>query len=129
MDRRTEPRELQAEKRIDAVRRHRTRPDADRSMGFIKGWFARTVAKPHRQLGKAATAWETTVPEALRPRTRLVSLSRGTLRVEVDSSAVLYELDALRRTGLERAMQAAGAGVRRIKLVIGAGEPHGPAGQ
>ncbi|MEM0914402.1 MAG: DciA family protein [Planctomycetota bacterium] len=124
-----DPRELLAEKRIDAVRRLRARPDADRSMRFLGGWFKKTIATPHRQLGKAAAVWEKTVPDALRPRTRLVGLVRGTLRVEVGSSAVLYELDALRRTGLERAMQASGTGVRRIKLVLGGAEADADGGR
>ncbi|MEM9252944.1 MAG: DUF721 domain-containing protein [Planctomycetota bacterium] len=123
----TTPRELLAEKRLEAVRRHRTRPDADGSLRFMGAWFRRSIAQPHRQLVRAAGVWESVVPEALRPRTRLVSLTRGTLRVEVDSSAVLYELDALRRTGLERAMQAAGVGVRRIKLAVGGSGASGGA--
>jgi hypothetical protein len=115
-----DPRDFLAERRVQAVRASRVYPDADRSMGFMKPWFQKQIARPHRQLGKAAAVWEATVPGALRPHTRLVSLSRGTLRVEVDSSAVLYELDALRRAGLERAMQAGQTGVRRVKLVVGA---------
>jgi len=125
---RQDPRELLAERRVKAVRDSRVYPDADRSMGFMKKWFQREVARPHKQLGKAAAVWESSVPEALRPHTRLVSLSRGTLRVEVDSSAVLYELDALRRTGLERAMQAGGTGVRKVKLVVGQAKLGGPEG-
>ncbi|MEM6332079.1 MAG: DciA family protein [Planctomycetota bacterium] len=114
-----DPHDTLAQRRLDGLRSRRNYPDADRSMGFVKKMFQRSIADPHRRLGRAAAAWEAAVPEALRPQTRLVSLQRGVLRVEVDSSATLYELDAVLRAGLERSMQAAKVGVRRVRLAVG----------
>jgi hypothetical protein len=57
----------------------------------------------------------------------LESLSRGVLRVGVDSSGHRYELDRLLRQGLEKQIITGhkGATLRRIKLHVAA-DPQSP---
>lgn len=112
----------------DAFNRHlhrlrtwRNRAEPDQSLGFLKAQFDREVARPHRQLGQLVTLWAELVPEPLVHHTRLEGLARGVLRVSVDSSPHLYELDQLLRAGLERQLirrQPAGTALRRIRLRV-----------
>lgn len=105
--------------RLERVRDLRTRRSPDLSLGFLAAQFKRTVARPYRQFRDACRAWEKEVPAALAERTRLEGLSRGVLRVGVNSSAHLYELDRLLRGGMEERILSACRGAtppRRIRL-------------
>lgn len=106
---------------FEDLRRHRTRPDPDLSLGFMKKQFEREIARPARQLAAMVELWNELVPETLREATRLESLSRGVLHVTVSSSVTLYELDALLRSGLERELvrRHRGPAFRRVKLRVG----------
>jgi hypothetical protein len=110
---------------LQRLRGWRTKADPDLSLGFLKGQFQREVARPFKQLGVLAELWQQLVPAELVAHTRLEGLSRGALRVVVDSSVRLYELDRLLRAGLERQLLAAAkhAVVRRVQLRIGPLEP------
>lgn len=103
---------------LDALRRHRVRPQRDESLAFIAEQFQREVARPFKQLGAVAAVWGELVPAELAQGARLESLQRGTLTVSVSSSAVLYELDRRLRDGLERELviRHKGAAFRRVKL-------------
>lgn len=100
------------------LRQYRVPKEQDLSLDFLKQQFQRDVAKPYKQLGAVAVIWQQLVPAELAAHTRLEGLSRGVLRVTVDSSAHLYELDRLLRAGLERDIirKHAGAALRKIKL-------------
>jgi hypothetical protein len=106
---------------VEELRRHRTRPDPDLSLGFLKKQFEREIAKPARHLAAVVELWNELVPEALRDATRLESLARGVLHVTVNSSVELYELDGLLRSGLERELirRHRGPAFRKIKLKVG----------
>ncbi|MEX0654511.1 MAG: DUF721 domain-containing protein [Phycisphaeraceae bacterium] len=106
--------------RLDRLRASRNRPDPDLSLGFLQKQFQRDVARPHKQLAQLVELWAQLVPADLAQHTRLESLSRGVLRVAVDSSSHLYELDHLLRAGLERDLvrQHTGPAFRRIKLQL-----------
>jgi hypothetical protein len=114
--------------RLDRVRELRNRPDADLSMRFLKKQFSQQVAQPHKQLSAFAQAWRASLPAALVEQTRLESLSRGVLRVSVTSSAHLFEIDRLLRSGLEQRILGASRGstVRRIALVVASPSPSEP---
>jgi Dna[CI] antecedent, DciA len=109
------------ERRLERLRRWRTRAEPDRSLSFLPMQFKREVERPHKQLSAFVALWEELVPATLREHTRLDRLHRGVLHVEVDSSARLYELDRLLRQGLERQLivQHAGPALRRVKLRVG----------
>ena len=105
--------------RLERVRDQRTRRPPDLSLGFLAAQFKQTVARPYRQFRHVCGAWEKEVPAVLVQRTRLEGMSRGVLRVGVNSSAHLYELDRLLRSGLERRILGSCHGVaapRRIRL-------------
>jgi hypothetical protein len=64
--------------------------------------------------------WRQLIPPKLLAHTRLESLTRSVLRVSVDSSAHLYELDRLLRSGLEDRLcrEAKSAPLRRVQLKL-----------
>jgi len=106
---------------LDGLRARRNRKDPDLSLGFMREQFKRDVQKPYEQLGELTTIWAELVPEALADHTRLVGLSRGVLRVTVDSSGRLYELDRLLRSGTfdELVTRHKGKALRRVDLKVG----------
>ena len=106
--------------RIHQLLTHRKASLRDHSLAFLKDQFKREVEKPHKQLAKLIDLWSELVPRELAEHTRLDALQRGVLRVSVDSSAQLYELDRLLRSGLEQTLitRYAGPAFRRIRLQV-----------
>ncbi|BAM03582.1 DciA family protein [Phycisphaera mikurensis] len=111
------------EERLQRVRGFRVRPERDESLGFLAAAFQREVARPHKQLAGLVGVWNELVPPAVAGRTRLESLTRGTLSVAVDSSATLDVLDRLLRGGLRVEIIKANRGpaLRRIRLRVDSG--------
>ena len=105
---------------LDGLRERRNRKDPDLSMGFMRDQFKREVQKPFEQLGDLSEIWVELLPEALSSHTKLISLNRGVLRVSVDSSGRLYELDRLLRGGVfdELVTRHRGKAIRRVELKI-----------
>ena len=87
---------------LDRLRKDRSLPKRDLSLGFLADQFKREVAKPYKQLGDLSELWAELVPAHLIERTRLVGLSRGVLHVEVDNPAAHFEIDRLLRGGLQK---------------------------
>ena len=112
---------------LDGLRERRNRKDPDLSMGFMRDQFKREVQKPFEQLGDLSAIWVELVPEALSSHTKLISLNRGVLRVSVDSSGRLYELDRLLRGGVfdELVTRHKGKAIRRVELKV-SGTSGGP---
>lgn len=110
---------------LGRLRGWRNRKTPDLSMGFIKAQFKREVERPYKQLGAIVELWEQFVPADVLPHTRLESLARGVLRVIVDSSSQLYELDRLLRGGIERQLIMAhkGPAFRKVQLRVGRIDP------
>jgi predicted nucleic acid-binding Zn ribbon protein len=111
------------QRHLDRLRRHRNKPEPDLSMGFLQQQFKQQVEKPYKQLGGLAELWRQLVPEELQAHTRLESFQLGVLRVEVDSSARLYELDRLLRQGLQQQLIEShkGTALRKVQLRVAAG--------
>jgi hypothetical protein len=118
----------EGDEQLKRLRRWRTRPEPDLSLGFLEQRLKR-VRKDVDRLGEAASVWREQVPPELVDRTRLEGLHRGTLKVGVDSAGALYELDRLLRAGLEtRILRACRrGGVSRIRLVRTASIEQRPA--
>lgn len=91
-------------------------------MGFLAEQFKRDIARPFKQLGDLAQLWNELVPASVASGTRLEALQRGVLRVAVDSSARLYDLDRRLREGLEHELvtRHKGSAFRKVKLHIDA---------
>ena len=87
---------------LDRLRKDRSLPVRDLSLGFLTKQFHRDVAKPFKQLGDLTELWVGLLPAHLVERTRLVGLSRGVLHVEVDNPAAHFEIDRLLRGGLQK---------------------------
>lgn len=105
---------------LKRLREWRTRPGRYTSLTFMQDQFKRQIEKPYKQLGDLTAIWQSSVPDDLCRRTALHSFNRGTLRVIVADSSVLYELDRRLRSGLERDIRARYKGrLLRIKLEVG----------
>jgi hypothetical protein len=109
-----------AQQRLEMIRKWRTRPEPDLSLGFLGEFYKREVEKPAAQLADLAELWVELVPVEIVRHTRLESFSRGVMRVAVDSSVQLYELDRLLRSGLQTQLIQAhkGPALRRIQLKV-----------
>lgn len=109
-----------AQHHLDQLRQHRVRRDLDLSLSFLAPQFKREIERPYKQLKELVALWLEHVPDDLAKRTRLEGLSRGVLRVSVESSVYLYELDRLLRSGLERRIVTAyrKSAMRRIQLRV-----------
>ncbi len=109
------------QKHLDRLREWRNHAERDVSMDFLKDFLKQEVERPYKQLHEIAEVWEKMVPATVVKNTRLESLARGVLRVAVGSSATLYELDRLLRSGLEREIIRAhkGPAFRKISLRVG----------
>ncbi|HAI11178.1 MAG TPA: hypothetical protein DCM28_05695 [Phycisphaerales bacterium] len=109
------------QKHLDNLRQWRNFKAKDVSMDFLNPWFKNQVTKPFKQLKGIGEVWANGVPPEILAKSRLERYSRGTLTVTVDSSATLYELDRLLRSGLQQELTQASrpASLNRIKLVVG----------
>ena len=107
-----------ADQYLNRLRQWRNRREPDLTLGFLRDQFKRELLKPAKQLTEMAALWQELVPAHLAQHTRLESLSRGVLKVSIDSSSRLYELDRLLRGGLEQELitRHKGPAVRRIQL-------------
>lgn len=106
---------------LQGLRDRRNPKDPDLSLGFMAEQFRREVQKPYEQLGALTELWGELLPQELAAHTRLEGLSRGVLRVSVDSSGRLYELDRLLRGGVfdELISRHKGKALRRVELKVG----------
>ncbi len=106
--------------RLKRLQQVKVRPEPDLSLAFLRRQFEQQVAKPFKQLGPIAQLWAKLLPAEIVAHTKLESLSRGELRVSVDSSSRLYELNHLLRNGVEQDLigQHRGA-LSRIRLQVG----------
>ena len=121
----------QAQEHLDLLRKSRSLPRKDLSLGFLAEQFKREVEKPYRQLGDLAELWRELVPARLIAHCRLVGLSRGTLHVEADHAAAHYEIDRLLRSGLQTDLitRHKGPAFRRVQVKLArraAVEPNDP---
>jgi hypothetical protein len=107
-------------KRLDRLRGNRNAPDPDLTLGYLAKQFKQQVERPHKQLGALTELWQELVPPQLLNSTRLDGISRGVLRVSVDTSSHLFQLDRLLRSGLQRQIinQHPGKALRRIQLRV-----------
>lgn len=92
----------------------------DLSLSFLNKLFNRDIERPYRQMQTVIDLWTQLLPPELAEHTRLESFRRGVLKVAVDSSSRLYELDRLLRNGLEQQLIQAhhGPALRKIKLFV-----------
>jgi hypothetical protein len=111
----------QAQGQLDTLRKDRSLPTRDLSLGFMQEQFKREVAKPYRQLGGLAELWRELLPAHLVQRSKLVGLSRGVLHVEADSPAAHFAIDQHLRGGVMRELIARhrGPAIRRVQVRLG----------
>lgn len=109
-----------AAEQIDRMRANKGWREKEVSISSLVSATGKTAERINRKLGRLIGLWEELVPEGLAFRSRLASLRGGVLQVEVDSSAVGYELDRLLRCGLEAELRARFSGtLTRVRLSVG----------
>jgi hypothetical protein len=87
-------------------------------------WFEKVVIRPADKLEPINDLWQSLVPANLKIRARLLSFSRGTLTVALDSATVRAELDARLRAGLLRQLQTDSRGIIfKVKTCVQGGSP------
>jgi len=110
-----------AREHVERLRQWRNRPAPEVAVGPIVEGLEKQLAKGHKQFGKVVELWLELVPEELASKTRLASLSRGVLTVEVPDSVAMYELDRLLRSGVERELrERCKAPVRSVRVKVAA---------
>ena len=106
--------------RLERLRRWKGRAEPDMSLDFLRRQFEQQVAKPFKQLGPLGELWRELLPADLVEHTKLEGFGRGELRVSVDSSSHLYELNRLLREGVEQELIRRHPGaLSRVRLQVG----------
>ncbi len=105
---------------LDDLRARRGRHDPDWSMQFLDRYFKTQIQKPFKQLNGLGQIWADQLPPELLEHTRLDRFTRGVLTVAVDSSAHLYELDRILRSGLQNQIISSftAGSLRKIRLTL-----------
>ncbi len=106
--------------RLERLRQAKGRKEPDLSLSFLPKQFEQQVAKPFKQLGPLGELWRELLPAELVEHTKLEGVSRGELRVAVDSASHGYELDRLLRQGVENELISRHTGaISRVRVRIG----------
>ncbi|UCG47660.1 MAG: DUF721 domain-containing protein [Phycisphaerales bacterium] len=107
---------------MDTGFEHRTRGryKAAVSLGqVVSQLMAEQISPRQARLCEVADLWGRLLPSSLHEHCRIVDISRGLLKVEVDSPSYLYELQLCSEELLEELQrQCPGARVKRIKFVV-----------
>lgn len=84
-------------------------------------FFKTGIQKRHTKLSAIAECWSQVIPESFQDHCSLESFSAGTLKVIVDSSSHLYELNQLLKAGIQQQLMLAckSSGLRKITLKLG----------
>ena len=77
---------------------------------FLRGLMRRKRFEQKRKYGALAEAWVQLVGEAIGARTRICGFDEGRLVVEVDSSALLYEMNGFMKQQILAGLQGDDAG-------------------
>lgn len=104
---------------LDQLRAWRTKPERDLSLTREFAQLGTLLKRQDRSLGGIGSAWAALVPPALRPKTTLISLSRGILTVRVGDAPAKFDLDRWLRCGGElELIRKAPAGLTKVRLVL-----------
>ena len=104
---------------LERLRGHRVRPDRGRGVGPEIEAFIKSVKKMSAQATRAAEAWETGAPDAVRASTAVADLKGGTLVVRVRSAADRHRADRwVRGGGLVELRALARAPITRVRFEL-----------
>ena len=108
--------------KLEQVWQQRQRRQRGKALGSEVMVFMRRLVRPRqRMLSQLSQGWQELLPEELAEHSCLESFRRGQLRVLVDSSSHLHELNLLVQEGLADWLRerCPSAGLSGIKLVHG----------
>ena len=89
------------EEKLQRIHQARQRGRPARALGMYIGPIVERLVVPRqKKLAKLFEAWQKLLPEELLIHSRLAEMRRGQLRVLVDDSASLYELNLMAGQGL-----------------------------
>lgn len=99
---------------------HRARGNLTRLGDALGELMESRVSPRQNRFGLVAEAWSQSLPVELRRHCRIVDVSGGRLKVSVDSSPYMYELQLLSCELLrELALQCPRAKIKEIKFAVG----------
>jgi len=86
-------------------------------MGELVSDFVERLTPVQKQAHSVIEAWENLLPEGLRTHCRIAGVSNGCLKIEVDGSSYMYELQLCKATLLRELQRlCATARIRRIDV-------------
>jgi hypothetical protein len=107
-------------KKIHNLQGLRARPERDLTIGSVVESMQQQAERQHRKMGDLIEIWSELLPEELIKQTTLVGIRGGVLAVEVETSAIAYELDRRLREGLLAELRRAYRGtLTRVKVRLG----------
>lgn len=108
---------------IEKLRNLRSRKGRDLSILEAIEGVQSNARQSHKRLGELIDLWIELLPEELVAGSSLRGIRGGLLQVEVESSAVLYEIDRRLREGLLQELRSRYHGTLvRVKLRMEAGK-------
>jgi hypothetical protein len=84
---------------LEQLQARRGRREVDLSIRGVVQAAARDAQRANRRLGQIIDLWHEVIPPDLTRHCAIVGLRSGSLQVEADSAAVVYELDRFLRDG------------------------------
>jgi len=99
----------------------RRRVDNTASLGdVLSGLMESRISPQQERFGLIAEAWGQLLPAELCQHCKIAGVSNGRLKVRVDSSSYMYEMQLLSSELLKKlASQCPQAGIREIKFAVG----------
>jgi hypothetical protein len=105
---------------LERVLRYRRRWTPDPTIQPLLQTTREQAERTNRKLGRLIELWQELVPAEVESRTSLVALRGGVLHVQVETAALIYELDRLLREGLEIELRRRFTGtLSRVKVRFG----------
>ncbi|MDP7005580.1 MAG: DUF721 domain-containing protein [Phycisphaerales bacterium] len=104
---------------LEQLRKWRTRPERDISLGASIVELRKSLKKTNKQLNTILEVWDEVLPEHLNQNATPTSLRSGTLFVTVSDSSTAYQLNRLVRASLLRELQKRSSRtLKQIKIKV-----------
>ena len=110
---------MDADELLCNIVKWRSRPKgATNSLAAAVDKFVARELRPRKKLTSVVDVWNEVLPGELTKRCRLVSLSRGTLKIEVEAGSYMFQMQALSSQLVKEFQQSCpAAGIHKIKFV------------
>ena len=101
----------------------RYKPRKGKLLGqFANDFFKKKISKRHKRLQQISEVWQELLPQEILEHSCIDDLSRGVLRITVDSHVHYAELDMLVRSGLADQILEAAPSLPAFKIKLSRGK-------